>query len=457
MSRVSAAILSTFFLLQCGGSTPSASAPAPTGRSYGDYLQQNFTPPPNETLSAPTFNAADSMVFHFIDVGQGSATLLEFPCGAMLIDTGGEFNDQFDSEPKLLAYLNDFFQRRSDLDKTLDALVITHPHIDHTRSIPAVLRNYKVLNIVDNGDVQDDIGGKPQIALHNWLYEKNQKIAQRNHARKKNGKRGIRMEQPVGHIDISSEDVGTEGITNSIINPIPACPASAVQPKIRALWGMRLGRNEKGHNANNDSVVLRVDFGNSSAMLSGDLEFLSIAWMTQHYQDRPEILDTDIYYVPHHGSRNSTGTHWISLISPRVAVISMGPYSRHLKTWPEFTARSFGHPHKTSVDQLTNLEQGVSASRETALDVMVGRRGAWKETPSEFETRTVEKAVYATGWDGHVAITAHASGRLDVESSGRGDEENVQKPEAKKLETQKLAPKTSPTSTESVVDAPTSP
>lgn len=425
MSRASAAKYSAFFMLpaifflHCGGAAPSANAPDPSGRSYNEYLKQGYTPPKNETLSAPTITEADSMVLHFIDVGQGAATLLEFPCGAMLIDTGGEHNALFDSEPKLLAYLNDFFQRRSDLNKTLDALVISHPHIDHTRSIPAVLRNYKVLNIVDNGDVQDDIGGKPQIALHNWLYEKNQKIAERNRARKRNGGRGIRMEAPVGHVDISSEDVGTRGITSSVINPIPACPASDVQPKIQALWGMRLGRSEKGHNANNDSVVLRVDFGKSSALLSGDLELLSIAWMTQHYQDSPEILDTDIYYVPHHGSRNSTGAHWLSLVSPRVAVISMGPYERHLKTWPEFTARSFGHPNKNNVDHLLNLENGVSASRETPVDVMVGRRGAWKETPSEFEPRTIKKAVYATGWDGHVAVTAHANGRLEVESSGR--------------------------------------
>ncbi len=423
MYRTLPSLAFVFLLLQCGGVSPVSTAPPPQGQSYDAYLAEGQETKPDEVLAAPSSINSDSMVFHFIDVGQGAATLLEFPCGAILIDTGGEHNAQFDSEPKLLAYLDGFFARRKDLNKTLDALVITHPHVDHTRSIPAVLANYSVLNVVDNGDVQDDIGGKPQIALHNWLYEANQAIAERNLVRRHKG--ATRFEEPIGHIDISSEDVGKNGITNSIINPIPSCPASDVQPKIKALWGMRLGRSEKGHNANNDSVVLRVDFGKSSALLSGDLELLSIAWMTQHYKDNPEILDTDIYYVPHHGSRNSTGAHWISMVSPRVAVISMGPYDRHLKTWPEFTARSFGHPHKSSVDQLVKLEDGVSAMRKRPLEVKVGRRGAWKETPSEFETRLMKKAVYATGWDGHIAITATKDGALEIESSGRGKAEPI--------------------------------
>jgi competence protein ComEC len=84
------------------------------------------------------------MTFHFIDIGQGDATLLEFPCGAALIDTGGELNELFDSNKALLAYLDAFFARRKDLGGTLDLLLITHPHIDHNRSALAVLERYTV-------------------------------------------------------------------------------------------------------------------------------------------------------------------------------------------------------------------------------------------------------------------------------------------------------------------------
>jgi len=422
----SSALVATLatLLLSCGGpETQSTPAPAPTGRSYEDYLKQGQDPSKTESLAAPTGQASDgitdAMVAHFIDVGQGSATLLEFPCGAILIDTGGELNAAFDSEPQLISFLKDFFERRTDLDRTLDALVITHPHIDHTRSIPAVLRNFRIRNVIDNGDVQDDIGGRPQMALHQWIYERNQEIAKRNTSRRKNGGAGIAFEESIGHFDVSSEDIDDKGLTNGIIDPIPACPASQIDPQIRSLWGMRLGRREKGHNANNDSVVLRVDYGKSSALLSGDLELLSIAWMSKHYKDNLAILDTDIYYVPHHGSRNSTGSAWISYVSPRLAVMSMGPHDRHLKTWPEFTARSFGHPNKNTVDHLLDPEHGVSAMRETPMNAMIGLRGAWKETPSEWESRTIERAIYATGWDGDISVTAHPDGKIDVQTSGR--------------------------------------
>lgn len=410
----------------CGGGTRTkhvTTAPDPVGRSYSDYLHQGDAPEsPAETLGQATLDNDDAMSVHFIDVGQGAATLVEFPCGAILIDTGGERNALFDSEPQLIRYLQDFFKRRRDLNNTLDALVISHPHIDHTRSIAAVLRNFRVRNIIDNGDVQDDLGGKPQIQMHDWLYRKNKEIAERNQANTRKGEQG--REVPIGHQDISSEDVGDKGLTNAIIDPISACPASEVDPEIRALWGMRLGHGEKGQNANNDSVVLRIDYGASSALLAGDVELLSIARMSSLYQGHLELLDVDIYQVPHHGSRNSTGAAWVSYVTPKVAVISMGPFARHLQTWPEFTARSFGHPNINSVSHLLDEQYGVSARRAKPIKAMVGKRGAWKTTPSEFISQVVSRALYATGWDGNVVVKAHANGTIQISTSGRPDGES---------------------------------
>jgi competence protein ComEC len=370
------------------------------------------------TAAAPS---DDSMALHFIDVGQGSATLLEFPCGAILIDTGGEKNELFDSETALLGYLNRFFERRQDLGRTLDALVITHPHIDHTRSIPAVLRQFKVRNIVDNGDVRADLGGKPQLFMHEWLFEKNRTIEKHNRKVSRKKHRRARQSQrrsPIGHLDVSSTDIGPEGLLSPVVDAIAACPRSEIDPQIRVLWGSRLGREEKGHNPNNDSVVLRVDYGKSSALLSGDLELLAIAWMTKHYAEHPELLDTDLYYVPHHGSRNSTSEHWVDLVSPKLAVISMGPYGRKLGTHPEFSARAFGHPNRDSVNQLIEGEGARDMlSRSEPIDAQIGIKGAWKERESQFEQRSIEKAVYATGWDGHVVVRAHPDGTYTVQTS----------------------------------------
>src|SRR5687768_15102080 len=76
--------------------------------------------------------AQPAMQAHFLPVGQAHATLLEFPCGAALIDAGAQ---DAESVARLQAYLDQFFDRRTDLNRTLDLILITHNHIDHTRAL----------------------------------------------------------------------------------------------------------------------------------------------------------------------------------------------------------------------------------------------------------------------------------------------------------------------------------
>src|SRR5258706_15028072 len=74
-------------------------------------------PPTPPTARPPTAAAAphSTMLVHFIDVGQGAATLFEFADGAVLVDTGGEENSFVHSDAMLQAYLDAFFARRTDL------------------------------------------------------------------------------------------------------------------------------------------------------------------------------------------------------------------------------------------------------------------------------------------------------------------------------------------------------
>lgn len=109
---------------------------------------------------------AQTMRVHVIDVGQGAATLVEFPCAAILVDTGGESNEEFKSDDALIAYLDAFFARRADLNKTLQSLILTHPHVDHTRGVKRVISRYKIRNAVTNGTEPKDQGGTGQRALH---------------------------------------------------------------------------------------------------------------------------------------------------------------------------------------------------------------------------------------------------------------------------------------------------
>jgi competence protein ComEC len=87
-------------------------------------------------------NNRDWMAAHYIDVGQGSATLFEFSCGLLLVDTGGQ-SSGIDGRARLTSYLEAVFKRRPDLNRTIDVIFITHPHRDHTNGITPLLDQSK--------------------------------------------------------------------------------------------------------------------------------------------------------------------------------------------------------------------------------------------------------------------------------------------------------------------------
>jgi beta-lactamase superfamily II metal-dependent hydrolase len=104
---------------------------------------------------SPSFVSAQMSV-HFINVGQAESILLEFKTAAILIDAGGEVTGDDRDRDHLIGYLNSFFERRADLKNAsgkgiLYSLIVSHPHIDHTRHLMAVLNNFKVKNFVGGG------------------------------------------------------------------------------------------------------------------------------------------------------------------------------------------------------------------------------------------------------------------------------------------------------------------
>jgi hypothetical protein len=100
-------------------------------------------------------------------------------------------------------------------------------------------------------------------------------------------------------------------------------------------------------------------------------------------------------------------------MTPNVAILSMSPWNRR-EAW---TAFKYGHPRVLTMNRLLDSTHGVEDGRP-AVSVMVANRAAAREgapvSGSQFSRTTLNRAVYATGWDDGVVIAAKATGTWQV-------------------------------------------
>ena len=363
-----------------------------------------------DTVPTDTTSPAAVMRVHLLDVGQGEAILVEFPCGAMLVDTGGEVTEvsasspAFDSVSALESQLRAFFAGRPDLNNTLDLVVLTHPHIDHTRGVPRLIElvqrgDLTIKNVVTNGAEGSGSGVGEQRELHDFADS----------------------EGDVGRWYVLQRKTTPLGQVNAVIDPFPACAKGdgpAIDPRITALWG-RIDETSPLWSSwlpddladqNNHSVVLRIDFGESSILMTGDLEEPGIAELITQFGGTG-LLDVDLYKAGHHGSFNGTTPALINAMSPEVALISAGP-ARRVGDW---TAWAYGHPRWQAVsDMLGDSDSmGVSAERERSIDALVAT--SYSNGHGVFVNKRITPAVYCTGWDGAVTVDLSSDGRIVTE------------------------------------------
>jgi len=250
-----------------------------------------------------------------IDVGQGDSILVVSPAGrAMLIDAGGPTGAAANSEnARGIGSENEAFDIGEEVVspylwsrqlRRLDIVALTHAHSDHMGGMPAVLRNFRPRELW--------VAVDPNSAPYRALLAEAAAL-------------GIR----VRHLR-AGDTIAWDTVAIHVLAPTPAYA-------------------NPGPPINNDSLVMRMQFGQASTLLEGDAEAPSEHAMVAASLLNPAArLGPDtLLKVGHHGSRTSTTPEFLSLAAPQDAVISVGAQN------------TFGHPRPEIIDRLAGAHARV--------------------------------------------------------------------------------------------------
>jgi len=222
----------------------------------------------------------------FLEIGQGDSILIQSPTGVeMLVDGGAN-----------TAVLRELGQHLPFFDRSIDAVVETHPDKDHIGGLSDVFDRYDIGTFIEPG-IPNDTGAA--LALERAVVAEegvNRVLA----------RRGMRLILGGGaYADILFPD-----------------------------------RDVSGVETNTGSIVMRVIYGNTSFLLTGDSPQAIEKYISSIYGT---ALKSDVLKPGHHGSRTSSSEEFVRAVSPEYAVFSRG------------CDNSYGHPHEEIVRLFAKL------------------------------------------------------------------------------------------------------
>lgn len=238
-------------------------------------------PTPSFTLK----NNHDQTRVTFLDIGQGSSTLLELPGGInILVDGGGSASPRFNPGEQIIA---PFLWHQSI--HHLNALVISHEHHDHYNGLEFIIRNFKPAEVWINGaekkppEYQNILRAAAKIGAKIMVPDKDTLIA-----------RG-----------------GTAQVT--------------------AISNLHL-RKDQDLPPNSRSLVIKIEMGDKKIILPGDI----MAEDGLALIEQGVALQCDVLLAPHHGSKYSAGYQLVQEGAPKWLIVSASPFKSAKFPDPEF-------------------------------------------------------------------------------------------------------------------------
>lgn len=220
---------------------------------------------------------------YFLNVGQGDSILIKTPENHQILVDGGPKNYVFQELDRVMPFF----------DKTIDLVVLTHPHADHIDGLVEVLKRYQVNTILMTG-----------VSYQNANYKEFMKVA---------AERNISIYIAENNLDFKFGEVFFD----------------VLYPEKQLL-----GTNFK--DLNNSSIVMKISYRNRQIMLTGDMGF----------EEENSLIKTglnlraDILKVGHHGSSTSSSYKFLNLVKAKIAIIQSG------------RGNTFGHPTKEALERL---------------------------------------------------------------------------------------------------------
>ncbi len=237
----------------------------------------------------------------FLDVGQGDAIFIEAPNGNQILIDGGPNKSVLRELSKIMPFY----------DRTIDGIILTHPHLDHYAGLNEVLKKYEVSLEMDSGT---KVKGAGFGEFENLVKVKNIKSLY--------AKRGMRI------------NLGKD-LRLDILLPVI---------------------NNENLPEHDGMLVSRLVYKNNSFLLTGDMED-NLEGFLLSFGDN---VKSDVLKVGHHGSKTSTSEKFLGMVKPGLAVISVGKNNK------------YGHPHKEAIDRLAKFEISTLRTDENGTIVMEG-------------------------------------------------------------------------------------
>ncbi|MBM7581537.1 competence protein ComEC [Caldicoprobacter guelmensis] len=274
-------------------SSEEVAKPPAEGNTAGNG---QITPATESGEKVPGSNSERGLAVHFIDVGQADSILITMDGAAMLIDAGNNEDSQL---------VVDYIKARGIT--TLEYVIATHPHEDHIGGMDAVIKSFEVKHII-----------MPKVESNTRTFEEMLKA------------------------------ISNKGL--KITPPVPG----TVYPLGKAEFVVLAPNSKRYENTNDYSVVVKLRYGGTSFLFTGDAGFESENEMVEKGYD----LQSDVLKVGHHGSAYSTSKKFLQAVQPQIAVISVGK------------GNDYGHPAPETIQKLKQVGAKIYRTDERGTIVI---------------------------------------------------------------------------------------